>query len=62
VAKEVTRVFFCSSYVAPEYASRGILNKRSDTYNFGILIMEIISGRNPKVGLRYILNITYVQI
>lgn len=37
---------FCS-YVAPEYASTGMLNERSDVYSFGILIMEIISGRNP---------------
>ncbi|KAK2967590.1 hypothetical protein RJ640_030461 [Escallonia rubra] len=34
-------------YVAPEYASTGMLNVRSDVYGFGILIMEIISGRNP---------------
>ncbi|XP_020585257.1 probable serine/threonine-protein kinase At1g01540 isoform X2 [Phalaenopsis equestris] len=34
-------------YVAPEYASTGMLNERSDVYSFGILIMEIISGRNP---------------
>lgn len=36
-----------SSYVAPEYASTGMLNERSDVYSFGILVMEIISGRNP---------------
>ena len=35
------------SYVAPEYASTGMLNEKSDVYSFGILIMEIISGRNP---------------
>lgn len=35
------------SYVAPEYASTGMLNERSDVYSFGILIMEIISGRSP---------------
>ncbi|XP_011008528.1 PREDICTED: probable serine/threonine-protein kinase At1g01540 isoform X3 [Populus euphratica] len=34
-------------YVAPEYASSGMLNESSDVYSFGILIMEIISGRNP---------------
>lgn len=37
---------FCR-YVAPEYASTGMLNERSDVYSFGILLMEIISGRNP---------------
>lgn len=33
--------------MAPEYASTGMLNERSDVYSFGILIMEIISGRSP---------------
>ncbi|KAF3438971.1 hypothetical protein FNV43_RR17246 [Rhamnella rubrinervis] len=42
-----TRVMGTFGYVAPEYASTGMLNERSDIYSFGILIMEIISGRNP---------------
>ncbi|XP_050206601.1 probable serine/threonine-protein kinase At1g01540 isoform X3 [Mercurialis annua] len=42
-----TRVMGTFGYVAPEYASTGMLNERSDVYGFGILIMEIISGRNP---------------
>lgn len=46
--EEVVTICFCfCSYVAPEYASTGMLNERSDVYSFGILIMEIISGRNP---------------
>lgn len=35
------------SYVAPEYACTGMLNEKSDIYSFGILIMEIITGRSP---------------
>ncbi|KAI4321037.1 hypothetical protein MLD38_034460 [Melastoma candidum] len=42
-----TRVIGTFGYVAPEYASTGMLNERSDVYSFGILIMEIISGRRP---------------
>ncbi|KAM1606504.1 hypothetical protein ACFX1Z_027203 [Malus domestica] len=42
-----TRVMGTFGYVAPEYASTGMLNERSDVYSFGILIMEILSGRNP---------------
>lgn len=38
---------FSYSYVAPEYACTGMLNEKSDIYSFGILIMEIISGRSP---------------
>ncbi|CAH1437026.1 unnamed protein product [Lactuca virosa] len=32
-------------YTAPEYALRGILSNKVDTYSFGIVILEIISGR-----------------
>ncbi|EEF38803.1 probable serine/threonine-protein kinase At1g01540 [Ricinus communis] len=42
-----TRVMGTFGYVAPEYASTGMVNERSDVFGFGILIMEIISGRNP---------------
>ncbi|XP_065862466.1 probable serine/threonine-protein kinase At1g01540 isoform X1 [Euphorbia lathyris] len=42
----ITRVMGTFGYVAPEYASTGMLNVRSDVYSFGILLMEIISGRN----------------
>ncbi|KAL3514472.1 hypothetical protein ACH5RR_027189 [Cinchona calisaya] len=42
-----TRVMGTFGYVAPEYASTGMLNERSDVYSFGVLLMEIITGRNP---------------
>ncbi|KAL5727245.1 hypothetical protein ACHQM5_000462 [Ranunculus cassubicifolius] len=42
-----TRVMGTYGYVAPEYACTGMLNEKSDIYSFGILMMEIISGRNP---------------
>ncbi|KAK4418554.1 putative serine/threonine-protein kinase [Sesamum alatum] len=42
-----TRVMGTFGYVAPEYACTGMLNEKSDIYSFGILIMEIITGRAP---------------
>ncbi|KAM6556077.1 hypothetical protein CsatB_003096 [Cannabis sativa] len=32
-------------YMAPEYASDGIFSIKSDVFSFGILILEIVSGR-----------------
>ncbi|XP_042013838.1 probable serine/threonine-protein kinase At1g01540 [Salvia splendens] len=42
-----TRVMGTFGYVAPEYACTGMLNEKSDIYSFGILIMEVITGRTP---------------
>lgn len=42
-----TRVMGTFGYVAPEYASTGMLSERSDVYSFGVLIVEIVSGRIP---------------
>ncbi|CAK9236400.1 unnamed protein product [Sphagnum troendelagicum] len=32
-------------YLAPEYATRGLLTTKVDVYSFGVLLLEIISGR-----------------
>ncbi|URE10324.1 STYKc [Musa troglodytarum] len=42
-----TRVMGTFGYVAPEYACTGLLNEGNDVYSFGVLLMEIISGRSP---------------
>jgi hypothetical protein len=34
--------------LAPEYAMRGQLTKKADVYSFGVLMLEIISGRSNK--------------
>ncbi|CAI9095048.1 OLC1v1030905C1 [Oldenlandia corymbosa var. corymbosa] len=34
-------------YVAPEYASEGLISTRCDIYSFGIMMMEVFTGRHP---------------
>lgn len=34
-----------SGYTAPEYAIHGQLSEKVDTYGFGVVVLEIISGR-----------------
>lgn len=32
--------------MAPEYAMRGYLTEKADVYSFGIVAMEIVSGKS----------------
>ena len=34
-----------SGYMSPEYASEGIYSVKSDVFSFGVLLLEILSGR-----------------
>ena len=36
--------FLCSGYMSPEYAMDGVFSVKSDTYSFGVILLEIISG------------------
>lgn len=38
------RVLLCR-YLAPEYVENGIVSVRSDVYSFGIVLVQLISGR-----------------
>ncbi|KAK1268422.1 Proline-rich receptor-like protein kinase PERK13 [Acorus gramineus] len=42
-----TRVMGTFGYMAPEYASSGKLTDRSDVFSFGVVLLEIITGRKP---------------
>ena len=34
-----------SGYMAPEYASEGLFSIKSDVFSFGVLVLEILSGK-----------------
>ncbi|XP_062008419.1 G-type lectin S-receptor-like serine/threonine-protein kinase At4g27290 isoform X2 [Rosa rugosa] len=42
------RVVGTYGYMAPEYAADGLFSVKSDVFSFGIMVLEIISGRRNK--------------
>ncbi|XP_068666649.1 probable leucine-rich repeat receptor-like serine/threonine-protein kinase At3g14840 [Aristolochia californica] len=60
-----TRVAGTFGYMAPEYAMRGYLTDKADVYSFGIVALEIVSGKSnanyrPKEDCVYLLDWVYV--
>ncbi|KAK4484658.1 hypothetical protein RD792_007247 [Penstemon davidsonii] len=56
-----TRIAGTIGYMAPEYAMRGYLTDKADVYSFGIVALEIVSGKNntnyrPKEEFVYLLD------
>ncbi|KAF3442365.1 hypothetical protein FNV43_RR16281 [Rhamnella rubrinervis] len=61
-----TRIAGTIGYMAPEYATRGYLTDKADVYSFGIVALEIVSGKSntsyrPKEEFTYLLDWAYVM-
>ncbi|KAG5255105.1 G-type lectin S-receptor serine/threonine-protein kinase [Salix suchowensis] len=45
---ETSKVIGTYGYMAPEYATDGLFSVKSDVFSFGILLLEIISGKKSR--------------
>ncbi|XP_010644308.1 G-type lectin S-receptor-like serine/threonine-protein kinase At4g27290 isoform X4 [Vitis vinifera] len=43
-----TRVAGTLGYMSPEYASEGLYSTKSDVFSFGVLVLEIVSGKRNR--------------
>ncbi|KAF8030069.1 hypothetical protein BT93_E2481 [Corymbia citriodora subsp. variegata] len=46
--EKTKRVVGTYGYISPEYAIHGIFSTKSDVFSFGVLVLEIISGRRNR--------------
>lgn len=35
----------CSGYMPPEYVRQGVFSTKLDVYSYGVLVLEIVTGR-----------------
>lgn len=51
VTKHASNIRGTFGYLDPEYISTRTFTKKSDVYSYGVLLFELIAGRNPLQGL-----------
>ncbi|XP_009603858.1 putative LRR receptor-like serine/threonine-protein kinase At1g07650 [Nicotiana tabacum] len=61
-----TRIAGTVGYMAPEYAMRGYLTSKADIYSYGVVALEIVSGKSntnyrPAEDCVYLLDWAYVM-
>jgi serine/threonine protein kinase len=39
----------CSGYIAPEVLLEGVISIKSDVFSFGVVLLEIISGKKNTI-------------
>ena len=63
VRKYASNIRGTFGYLAPEYISTRTFTKKSSIYSFGVLLFELIAGRNPQQGLmEYVLMVLLAGI
>lgn len=59
--------FTNSGYMAPEYAMDGQFSEKSDVFSFGIILLELISGRknvalcDPNQSQNLVINVSWIS-
>ena len=53
-------MMFCSGYMAPEYVIDGQFSVKSDVFSFGILLLEILSGKKNRASFHLDHNLNLV--
>ncbi|KAL3519597.1 hypothetical protein ACH5RR_017746 [Cinchona calisaya] len=48
ISERTTRVIGTYGYMSPEYVINGLYSMKSDVFSFGVLVLEIVSGRRNR--------------
>ena len=41
-------IILLRGYISPEYAANGLFSIKSDIFSFGVLVLEIVSGKKNR--------------